>query len=101
MIQEGLLWFDDSPTRATADKIGNAVARYRQKYGHNPDVCYVHPAHLAPEGHPGDNEQVSLADGVKVLPAKSVLPNHFWLGVIESAHKRPAAPARKRATRAT
>jgi hypothetical protein len=81
MIQEGLLWFDDSPTRATADKIGNAVARYKQKYGHSPDVCYVHPAHL--------NEGVSLADGVKVMGAKTILPNHFWLGVLESADKRP------------
>ena len=77
MIQEGLLWFDDSPTRATADKIGNAVARYRQKYGHKPDVCYVHPAHL-------NEGEMSLADGVKVLAAKSVLPNHFWLGIQSS-----------------
>ena len=74
MIQQGLLWFDDTPTRATSDKIAHAVARYRQKYGHAPDVCYVHPAHL-------NEGEVSLADGVKVLAAKSVLPNHFWLGI--------------------
>jgi hypothetical protein len=74
MIQEGLLWFDDNPTRAIGDKVERAVQRYQQKYGHNPDVCYVHPAHLK-EG------ELSLADGVKVLPAKSVLPHHFWLGM--------------------
>ncbi len=72
MIQEGLLWFDDSPTRPMADKIGNAVQRYQQKYGHPPDVCYVHPGHL---------EQESQVEGVKVLPAQTVLPFHFWLGV--------------------
>ena len=75
MIQEGLLWFDDSPTRATADKIGNAVARYRQKYGHSPDVCYVHPDTLG-------TALSSVVDNVKVLAAKSVLPCHFWLGVL-------------------
>jgi hypothetical protein len=73
MIQEGLLWFDDSPTRPVGDKIERAVQRYQQKYGHAPDVCYVHPAQLK-EGEP------SLAEDVKVLPAKSVLPHHFWLG---------------------
>jgi len=81
MIQEGLLWFDDNPTRAISDKVERAVQRYQQKFGHNPDVCYVHPAHLK-EG------ELSLADGVKVLPAKSVLPHHFWLGVVENADKR-------------
>lgn len=74
MIEQGLLWFNDSQTLSTADKISRAAARYLQKYGHKPDVCYVHPAHL----HEGE---MSLADGVKVLAAKSVLPNHFWLGV--------------------
>jgi hypothetical protein len=73
MIQEGLLWFDDSPSRAVTEKIERAVQRYQQKYGHHPDVCYVHPAHLK-EG------EVSVAEGIKVLPAKSVLPHHFWLG---------------------
>jgi len=77
MIQQGLLWFDDTPTRATSDKIAHAVARYRQKYGHAPDVCYVHPALL-------DKGETGLGDGVKVLAAKSVLPNHFWVGVNET-----------------
>jgi hypothetical protein len=74
MVQDGLLWFDDHPTRPVSDKIKRAVQRYQQKYGHNPDVCYVHPAQLK-EG------DLSLAEDVKVLPAKSVLPHHFWLGI--------------------
>ncbi len=72
MIQEGLLWFDDSPTRSMVDKVGNAVQRYQQKYGHAPDVCYVHPG-LMPE------HEVSIGP-VKVLPAPTVLLHHFWLG---------------------
>jgi hypothetical protein len=74
MIQEGLLWFDDDPARAVGDKVRRAVQRYQQKYGHKPDVCYVNPKHLKP----GDPEQV---EGVKILPAQTVLPFHFWLGM--------------------
>jgi hypothetical protein len=73
MIQEGLLWFDDDPGRAVTDKVSRAVQRYQQKYGHNPDVCYVHPGQV-PE------RELSVGP-VKVLPAQTVLPHHFWLGV--------------------
>lgn len=71
MIIEGLLWFDDHPDRPVADKIERAAQRYQQKYGHAPDVCYVHPGEG--EADPGGS--------VKVLHAKSILPHHFWLGV--------------------
>jgi len=96
MIQEGLLWFDDSPSRAVTEKIERAVQRYQQKYGHHPDVCYVHPAHLK-EG------EVSVADalgttGVKVLPAKSVLPHHFWLGTLSQPGKGQTGASRSSAS---
>jgi hypothetical protein len=73
---EGLLWFDDSETRPVAQKIARAVARYQQKYHHDPDVCYVHPSTL--------NGQDLSTEAVKVLPARSVLPYHFWVGVIDA-----------------
>jgi hypothetical protein len=73
MIQEGLLWFDDDPIRAVGDKVARAVQRYQQKYGHNPDVCYVHPAQI--------KERELNIGPVRVLPTQMVLPNHFWLGV--------------------
>jgi hypothetical protein len=79
MIQEGLLWFDDSPTRPVADKIGNAVARYQQKYGHSPDVCYVNPGQVS--------ERELNIGPVKVLPAQTILPHHFWLGVTLASKK--------------
>ncbi len=78
MIQEGLLWFDDNPTRPVTDKIERAVQRYQQKYGHNPDVCYVHESEIRAQLKEGD---LRVAEDVKVLPAKSVLPHHFWLGI--------------------
>jgi hypothetical protein len=76
MIMKGLLWFDDDLTRTVADKVARAVARYLQKYGHNPDVCYVHLQAM--------RERELTVGAVKVMPAQMVLPNHFWLGVADS-----------------
>ncbi len=83
MIQEGLLWYDDDPGRSIADKVSRAVQRYQQKHGHAPDVCYVHPGQVREEGLRVGVVNIGL---VKVLPAKTVLPHHFWLGVLD---KRP------------
>ena len=71
MIQEGLLWFDDSNTRPVAEKIARAAARYQQKYHHDPNVCFIHL---------GEGE-ADPAGSIKVIPSKSVFPHHFWLGI--------------------
>ncbi len=88
MIQEGLLWFDDHPTRELYEKIDRAVARYREKYQRDPDVCYVNPSALL------DGATINRNFAVKVLPAKSILPHHFWLG-IEDKSKDKKVSARK------
>lgn len=72
MIQQGMMWLDDTVGRSTADKIARAVVRYAQKFGHEANVCYVHPDMIA-----GYVARV----GIQVLPAKHVMPNYFWLGV--------------------
>jgi len=88
MIIEDLPWFDDNPARTLADKIDRAVWRYQQKYHCCPDVVYVHPSALL------DKKAIERADGIKVLPAKSVLPHHFWLGV-EDKSKDKKVSAKK------
>jgi hypothetical protein len=85
MIQEGLLWFDDDPARALSDKITRAERRYQQKYGHAPDVCYVHPSAL-----PGGELSVGQ---VRVLPVRTVLPYHFWL-CVQDARSTPSKHSR-------
>jgi hypothetical protein len=72
-MQEGLLWFDDNPGRSLTDKVERAVKRYQQKYGHVPNVCYVHPTMI-------DTGEARPMRAVRVLPARTVLPNHFWVG---------------------
>jgi hypothetical protein len=73
-VREGLLWFDDDPRRDLAEKVRRAAARYRQKHGRRPNVCYVHPSTL------GGNGEVQQAGDVRVAPLTSVLRHHFWVG---------------------
>jgi hypothetical protein len=72
-MREGFLWFDNNPKKSLDEKVAEAVERYRLKFGAEPNVCYVNPAHLelAPPVHAK----------IRVASAKSVLPNHFWLEV--------------------
>ncbi len=89
-MQSGLLWFDNSPGRGLADKVGDAARRYREKFGALPDTCYVNQSALDKgaltvplAGAPGK--------ALRVLPAPNVLPHHFWVGVEEIRDQREAA----------
>lgn len=97
----GMLWNDDNGQRSLAEKVARAAEYFRGKYGERPTVCYVHPS-LLPTGE-------ATAGGVRLMPSKSVLVNHFWLGVNggsearglgvahaagEARSKRPRAGAR-------
>lgn len=82
-MQEGLLWFDSDKKRNLANKVARAADRYRFKFGHRPNICYVHASML-------DNGSVEL-DGVRVVPAYNVLKHHFWIGIEEQEKLREAA----------
>ena len=71
-METGLLWFDDSRVPVGV-KVDNAVRRYRERFGHSPNVCYVHPKILADE--PG------LVARVPVIARKAIQPNYFWVCV--------------------
>ncbi len=75
-MKEGLLWFDDHADRSLIDKVGRAAERYRLKFGHLPNVCYVHPTMVSGEE--------AKAGSLLVLAARTVLPNHFWVGVLDA-----------------
>ncbi len=82
MMKEGLLWYDDSPGRDLAEKIGQAARRYKQKHGVSPNVCYVHPSALS------DNGKVKTVGQVRVSSRRSVLLHHFWVGQEEKQRSR-------------
>ena len=74
-MEVGMLWFDDSPA-SLSDKLNQAVAYYRQKYGHGPTHCLVNPKTLgAGKG---------TISGVVVREAHNVMPNHYWIGTDDS-----------------
>jgi hypothetical protein len=84
----GMLWFDDS-ARPLGEKLQRAVEHYARKYGRQPTLCLVHPGGL-------DSGEGVLA-GVHVRGARSVMPNHLWVGVDE----QPARPVAARRTAST
>jgi hypothetical protein len=71
-MKEGLLWFDNDSGSGIEQRVGRAVDHYRDKFGRQPDVCYVHPS-VAVKGP-------KKVGRVRVAPLSSVLRNHFWLG---------------------
>jgi hypothetical protein len=71
-MMTGMLWFDNDPKTALTVKVDRAVEYYRQKYGHRPDLCLVHPSMLT-----GD---LAGPDGIVIRPYRAVLPGHLWIG---------------------
>ena len=69
---EGLLWFDADPKRDLADKVGRAAARYQQKFGARPNVCYIHQSQM---------NGIKEVEGVRLVGAHNVLKHHFWIGI--------------------
>ena len=74
----GMLWFDNDTQSDLNQKIQRAASYYQQKYGKQPDLCYVHPsmALAIQDGTPG-----TKPGNIEVKTTKSVLPNHFWIGI--------------------
>ena len=71
-MRTGMLWFDNSP-RSLKDKVEDASTFYREKYGQVPTMCFVNPAMLSNgEGR---------SNGIEVREARTVMPDHFWIGV--------------------
>lgn len=71
MMQVGLLWYD-SGSSELALKVSQAAKRYRERFGADPNVCYVHPATLP------DGEQ--RVGGIVVRTSPRVLQHHLWVG---------------------
>jgi hypothetical protein len=81
----GMLWFDNDPKAGLSTKIERAATYYRTKYGKAPTVCFVHPSMLPasspPELQQSPDGKSYTPEGVEIRSNRSVLPNHFWIGV--------------------
>mgnify|MGYP005843860519 CR=1 FL=1 len=69
----GMLWFDNDTKADLSTKIKRAASYYKEKYGQTPNLCFVHPSMMK------NNPAPEL--GIELRTTRSVLPNHFWIGV--------------------
>lgn len=70
------VWYDDNPKKTINTKIDEAVLRYKQKFGKNPNICKLNEKM---EQLPGNLNGEKVA-GVKVLTTKNIPQNYFWIG---------------------
>ncbi len=61
-------WFDDTPKKSVAQKLEEAVERYKAKFSETPNVCLVNAV------------DATHYKGLDVRVVEYVRPNHFWLG---------------------
>jgi hypothetical protein len=69
----GMLWFDNDAKTDLSAKIKRAAIYYKDKYGQSPNLCFVHPSMM--------KTSPASDDAIELRTTRSVLPNHFWLGV--------------------
>lgn len=79
----GMLWFDPNGCGDLGTKIERAANYYHQKYGRRPTLCFVHPS-------TGGQDCPGRVDGLEIRLSRSVLPNHFWLGMAERGREAGA-----------
>ncbi len=86
-MEIGMLWFDNDRKASIPNKVEKAARYYQQKYGVNPDLCYVHPQMMKGENGKGQGSRAK-AEGkplkigkILVLKNEKVLPDHFWIGI--------------------
>jgi len=90
----GMLWYDDDTKRKLDEKVARAAQYYQTKYGVAPTVCYLHPSMLedktgVPQAGP------SVAGSVQLRSARTVLLNHFWIGLGEPTQAEAKSPKPK------
>jgi len=86
----GMLWFDNDTNTDLPSKIENAAEYYLNKYGIQPNVCFIHPC-MTPEDLKSQIRKPSkkalkpktlfTSGSIEVRTSKSMLPNHLWIGI--------------------
>lgn len=72
-MNTGMLWFDNDPKSDFTSKVLNAAAYYRNKYGIDPNSCYVHASMVA--------DEKKETGAITIYSTTDMLPHHFWIGV--------------------
>jgi hypothetical protein len=97
----GLLWFDDDPKKPLARKVGEAAARYWQRFAVAPTACHIfRPPDDAPKTTPAPQAAGQRLDlclpssageaprllSLALVPSAAIRPNYFWVGVDDTAN---------------
>ncbi len=92
----GMLWFDNDPSVLMTAKVARAAKYYENKYGLQPTLCFVHPSMIPlngngksngngrsvkSAGHTNEKEEILMAGSVEIRSNRTIMPNHFWMGV--------------------
>lgn len=80
-MNTGMLWFDNDKTADLFTKINRAASYYHEKYGHSPNLCYIHPNMVTGSNESNTKSENLRAGSVEVRTSRSVMPNHFWIGI--------------------
>ena len=80
-MEIGMLWFDNDKKTDYEAKIERAATYYRNKYGKTPNLCFVHPCMIPINGSKNTEKTSIKSQGVEVRTSKTMLPNHFWIGI--------------------
>lgn len=80
-MEIGMLWFDNDPKSELLSKVKKAAEYYRDKYGEEPNMCFVHPSML-------ESTKINT-ESLKICPNSSMLPHHFWIGVQQKQTIQP------------
>ena len=75
MMNIGLLWYDDDPKKTLERKIGDAVARYQERFGALPNACHVHG-----EGTEARRQATVGERQLALVPNRAIRAHHYWVG---------------------
>ncbi|HEX2910424.1 MAG TPA: hypothetical protein VH186_06415 [Chloroflexia bacterium] len=70
------VWYDDNPGKTVGAKIDEAILRFKERYGRTPDICMLNETI-----QPADYVTTLAARGVRVMAARNVPRDYFWVGV--------------------
>ena len=68
LVDYGMLWFDNDPKLDFLSKVQNAAAYYHEKYGIEPNLCFVHPNMIA--------NMTTDSCSMAVWSSPTILPHH-------------------------
>lgn len=80
-MEIGMLWFDNNKEVDLFTRIKRAVEYYKEKYGKDPNVCFIHPSMLPDDYSESKPLSLKSITTIEIRSSPLILPNHFWIGI--------------------